>query len=179
MERKGRKHRQVGDGCVSRRTRRRRMWKSHRAHSDTSIASVMSCTLTVAPIQRFRKTRTYLSMPAVTVRRFDMCCRVDGHTAMEVRVPVGIRIKLPGVTEQQFDEVNKLVKASGGTPEGLLFHSSGPIDEGWGVIDFWKSRGEFDAFFGSRVQEAVKASGTEMQGAPDVKEFPVHETWQP
>jgi len=94
-------------------------------------------------------------------------------------VPVGIRIKLPGVTEQQFDEVDKRVKASGDTPKGLLFHSSGPIDEGWGVIDFWASRGEFDAFFGGRVQEAVKASGTEMQGAPDVKEFPVHETWQP
>ena len=81
---------------------------------------------------------------------------------------VGIRIKLPGVTQQQFDTVDEALKASGETPKGLLFHSSGPIDEGWGIIDFWESRGEFDAFFGSRVQEAVKASGTEMQGPPDM-----------
>lgn len=92
---------------------------------------------------------------------------------------VGIRIKLAGVSQEQFDEVDKHVKASGETPKGLLFHSSGPIDEGWGVIDFWESRVEFDAFFGSRVQDAVKAAGVEMQGPPDLKEFPVHETWQP
>lgn len=92
---------------------------------------------------------------------------------------VGIRIKLAGVNQDQFDEVNKHVDPASNPPKGLLFHSSGPIDEGWGVIDFWESRDEFDAFFGSRVQEAVKAAGVEMEGAPDVKEFPVHEIWQP
>jgi quinol monooxygenase YgiN len=89
---------------------------------------------------------------------------------------VGIRIKLPGVTQEQFDKVNEHVLASGDQPKGMIFHSSGPIDEGWGVIDFWESRADFDAFFGSRVQAAVAAAGVEMQGAPDVKEFPVHET---
>ena len=92
---------------------------------------------------------------------------------------VGIRIKLAGVTQEQFDEVNKHVDATGNPPKGIVFHASGPIDGGWGIIDFWESRGEFDAFMGSRVQEAVKAAGVEMQGPPDVKEFPVHETWQP
>lgn len=92
---------------------------------------------------------------------------------------IGIRIKLAGVKQEQFDEVDKHVRDSGDVPKGLLFHSSGPIDEGWGVIDFWESRADFDAFFGSRVQDAVKAAGVEMQGPPDVKEFPVHETWQP
>jgi hypothetical protein len=92
---------------------------------------------------------------------------------------VGIRIKLAGVTQEQFDEVDNRVNVSGDPPKGLLFHSSGPIDEGWGVIDFWESRGQFDAFFGSRVQDAVKAAGVEMQGPPDVKEFPVHEIWHP
>jgi hypothetical protein len=91
---------------------------------------------------------------------------------------VGIRIKLPGVNQEQFDKVNELVNPSD-TPDGLIFHSSGPIDEGWGVIDFWESRGQFDAFFGSRVKAAVDAAGVEMAGAPDVKEFPVHEIIQP
>jgi hypothetical protein len=90
---------------------------------------------------------------------------------------VGIRIKLPGVNEEQFDAVNKHVDPAGNPPSGLLFHASGPIDGGWGVIDFWESRADFDAF-APRIQESVAAAGVQMTGAPDVKEFPVHETFQ-
>ena len=59
---------------------------------------------------------------------------------------IGIRIKLAGITEEQFDAVNKHVDPAGDPARGLLFHASGPIDEGWGVIDFWESRQHFDAF---------------------------------
>ncbi len=92
---------------------------------------------------------------------------------------VGIRIKMPGITQEQFDKVNENVDPVGNPPDGLVFHSSGPIDGGWGVIDFWESRDKFDAFFGSRVKAAVEAAGVEMEGAPDVKEFPVHEFAKP
>jgi hypothetical protein len=87
---------------------------------------------------------------------------------------VGIRFKLPGVTQEQFDKVNEHILAEG-PPPGIIFHSSGPIDGGWGIIDFWESREAFDSFFGSVVAAAVGKAGVEMQGAPDVKEFPVHE----
>ena len=87
---------------------------------------------------------------------------------------VGIRIKLPGVTQQQFDTVDEALKASGETPKGLLFHSSGPIDEGWGIIDFWESRADFEAF-APRITEGMAAAGVVPQGQPDIKEFPVHE----
>jgi hypothetical protein len=92
---------------------------------------------------------------------------------------VGIRIKMAGVNQEQFDKVNAHVNPMGDPPKGILFHSSGPIDGGWGIIDFWESRELFDAFFGSRVQAAVAAAGVEMTGAPDVKEFPVHEIYKP
>jgi hypothetical protein len=59
---------------------------------------------------------------------------------------VGIRIKLPGVTEEQFDHVHDQVNPDRTRPNGLLFHASGPIDGGWGIIDFWESRADFDAF---------------------------------
>ena len=59
-------------------------------------------------------------------------------------------------------------------PKGLLFHASGPIDGGWGIIDFWESREEFDAF-AARIAEGMAAAGVEPQGPPDIKEFPVHE----
>ena len=91
---------------------------------------------------------------------------------------VGIRIKFAGLSQEQFDQVNEHVDPATNPPKGLLFHASGPIDEGWGVIDFWESRQDFDAFQ-SRIQESVAAAGVELQGPPDVKEFPVHEVFQP
>jgi hypothetical protein len=89
---------------------------------------------------------------------------------------VGIRIKFAGVTQDQFDAVNKHVDPASDPPAGLLFHASGPIEGGWGVIDFWESRDAFDAF-SPRIQASVEASGVEVQGPPDIKEFPVHETF--
>ena len=91
---------------------------------------------------------------------------------------VGIRIKFTGLSQEQFDQVNKHVDPASNPPKGLLFHASGPIDEGWGVIDFWESRQDFDAFQ-SRIRESVAAAGVELQGPPDIKEFPVHETYRP
>jgi quinol monooxygenase YgiN len=88
---------------------------------------------------------------------------------------VGIRIKFAGIKQEQFDAVNAQIDPTSNPPEGLIFHASGPIDEGWGVIDFWESRAAFDDFFQARVQQAVTASGVKTQGPPDIKEFPVHE----
>lgn len=88
---------------------------------------------------------------------------------------IGIRIKLPGVSQEDFDAAHEHINPERTPPKGLVFHASGPIDGGWGVIDFWESRADFDAFQG-RIQEGVEAAGVQMQGPPDIKEFSVHET---
>jgi hypothetical protein len=92
-------------------------------------------------------------------------------------VTIGIRIKLPGVTPAEYDTAHDHINPERTSPKGLVFHASGTIDGGWGIIDFWESRADFDAFAG-RIQEGVAAAGIEMQGPPDIKEFPVHETVQ-
>ena len=79
---------------------------------------------------------------------------------------------------EAYDATQERMNVDGDPPEGLILHSAGPIDGGWGVIDFWESRQAFDAFQ-HRIQDAVAATGVEMQGPPDIKEFPVHETFQP
>jgi hypothetical protein len=89
-------------------------------------------------------------------------------------VAVGLRIKLPGITEEQFNQVHDQANPDRTPPKGLLFHASGPIDGGWGIIDFWESRADFDAF-APRITEGMAAAGVEPQGPPDIKEFPVHE----
>ena len=86
---------------------------------------------------------------------------------------VGLRIKLAGVNAEQFDKLDAAVNARGDHPDGLIFSASGPIDGGWGLIDFWESREQFDRFIAERVGPAAQATGTAAQ--PDVREFPVHE----
>jgi len=87
---------------------------------------------------------------------------------------IGIRIKLPGITGEQFDAAHDQINPDRSPAKGLLFHASGPIEDGWGIIDFWESRTDFDAF-SARISEGMAAAGVQLQGPPDVKEFPVHE----
>ena len=79
---------------------------------------------------------------------------------------VRIHTTLPGVNQEQFDAMHKLITA-GEPPKGLLFHSSAPV-EGQ----------DYDtAMVG--VQQSMEAAGVTPQGPPSVEEFPVNETFQP
>jgi hypothetical protein len=88
---------------------------------------------------------------------------------------VGLRLKFAGGTQAQYEAVHSKMGIDQDLPPGLIFHSAGPIDEGWGVIDFWESREAFDAFAGGRLQPALQELGdAAFQGPPDIREFPVH-----
>jgi hypothetical protein len=87
---------------------------------------------------------------------------------------IGIRMKGEGWTAAQVDALNAEIDAGANPPDGLIFHASGPIDGGWGVIDFWESRAQFDRFAAERIGPAAAAIG--LSGGPgQVHEFPVHE----
>jgi hypothetical protein len=90
---------------------------------------------------------------------------------------IGIRIKLRGIDQEQFDRAHDHINPERTPPKGLVFHSSGPIDDGWGIIDFWDSRQDFDTF-AVKIESGMAAAGVQPQGPPDIKEFPVHETIQ-
>ena len=93
---------------------------------------------------------------------------------------IGLRIKFDGGTQEQYDAVHSQMGVDENPPAGMIFHSAGPIEGGWGVIDFWESRADFDAFVGSRLQPAIQELGDRtMQSAPDIKEFPVHHVTKP
>ena len=87
---------------------------------------------------------------------------------------VGIRLKLDGGTAEQIDRLNAAIDPDGNPPEGILFHASGPVEGGWGVLDFWESRAHFDAFAAERIGPAMATLGVP-GGPPDIHEFPVHE----
>ena len=67
---------------------------------------------------------------------------------------VGIRLKLAGATVEQVDKLNAAIDPDGDAPDGLIFHSSGPVEGGFGVIDFWTSREHFDRFAANRSRPA-------------------------
>ena len=89
---------------------------------------------------------------------------------------IGIRIKLAGGTIADIDRINEALDPASDPPAGLLFHASGPIDGGIGVIDFWESREQFDRFSQDRIGPAMAAAG--ISGMPEIHEFAVHE-YQP
>ena len=74
---------------------------------------------------------------------------------------VRIHTTLPGVSQEQFDAMHKLITA-GEPPKGLLFHSSAPVEGGWQVIDFWESRQDYDAAMVG-VQQGMAAAGVRLR----------------
>lgn len=103
-----------------------------------------------------------------------------GGNYKEEPMAVGLRVKFSGGTQEQYEAVNTQMNVEGDPPDGLVFHAAGPIDDGWGVIDFWESREHFDRFLESRIGPAIQELGDRApQSPPEIKEFPVHNTIKP
>lgn len=93
---------------------------------------------------------------------------------------IGLRLKFEGGTQEQYDAINAGVDADSNPPEGLIFHAGGPIEGGWGIIDFWESRAHFDRFQQERLGPAIADAGDQAPpNPPEIKEFPVHHFTKP
>ncbi len=79
---------------------------------------------------------------------------------------IGLRLKFEGGTQDQYDAMHGQMDVDGDPPEGLIFHSGGPIEGGWGIIDFWESRDHFDRFQGSRLGPAIQEMGDQALPGP-------------
>ena len=73
---------------------------------------------------------------------------------------VGIRLKFAGGTQENYDAAHGVMEIDSDPPKGMMVHSSGPIDGGWGVIDFWESREAFDSFVSERLMPGLQVSAT-------------------
>ncbi|MGO9487590.1 MAG: hypothetical protein ACLQBB_01010 [Solirubrobacteraceae bacterium] len=93
---------------------------------------------------------------------------------------IGLRLRFDGGTQEQYDAVHSQMNIDSNPPAGMIFHAAGPIEGGWGVIDFWESREAFDSFVGQQLQPAIAELGANaFQGPPDIKQFPVHHITKP
>jgi hypothetical protein len=88
---------------------------------------------------------------------------------------VGIRLKFIGGTQENYDAAHAVMDTENDPPAGMIVHSAGPVDGGWGVIDFWESRDAFDQFVAARLMPRLQGLGDRgFPSPPDVREFPVH-----
>ena len=88
---------------------------------------------------------------------------------------VGIRQKFSGGTQANYDAAHAIMEVDTDPPRGMLFHSAGPVEGCWGVIDFWESREAFDAFVQERLMPRLQSLGDRgFPNPPDVKEFEVY-----
>jgi hypothetical protein len=89
-------------------------------------------------------------------------------------------ITFAGGTEEQYRAVHSHMRVDENPPPGMIFHSAGPVDGGWRVVDFWESRGAFDRFLESGFGPAAQELGDRtFTTPPDIAEFPVSNVTKP
>jgi hypothetical protein len=102
-----------------------------------------------------------------------------GSNQEENEMAIGLSIRFADGTAEQYDAINAEMGVESDKPDGMIFHAAGPIKDGWGIIDFWESRAQFDAFLESRIGPAIAAAGDAAPpNPPEIKEFPVHNIMQ-
>jgi hypothetical protein len=88
---------------------------------------------------------------------------------------IGLRITFPGGSQEQYIAVHDHLDIENRPPHGLIFHASGPIEGGWGVLDFWHSRSQFDEFVEGRLKHTLdELGGSPFPAPPEISEFPIH-----
>jgi hypothetical protein len=70
-------------------------------------------------------------------------------------------MELPGVTTEQYDELNQLmgINGPGDEPEGLISHVCAKTDDGLIICDVWRSKADFDDFSANRIGPAAEKVG--------------------
>ncbi len=63
----------------------------------------------------------------------------------------GIRMDIPGMTEQQYQQMHEVLGPKGRSNPALITHMAGPTENGWFILELWESMDDFDRF----VQEEI------------------------
>jgi hypothetical protein len=75
----------------------------------------------------------------------------------------GVMQEMPAVSEAEYQLVQQHLGPD--RPAGLLAHVAGPTEDGWRVINVWRSQEDFQRFQSERL---MRASGLAAQAGLDV-----------
>jgi hypothetical protein len=94
-----------------------------------------------------------------------------------MNMAIGQVLQFSGGSIDKYDAVRAELGWDGekNKPEGLLGHAAGATDDGFCVIEWWNSQGDWDTFFTSRLQPAFEKVGDIPQ--PQVTSFAVHASY--
>lgn len=67
-------------------------------------------------------------------------------------------LEFPGVDQPTYDRLGASLQALG-APDGIVFHSCGPVPDGWRIVDGWRSLEDFDRFVDTRLLPAARRLG--------------------
>ena len=69
----------------------------------------------------------------------------------------GIRTEIPGMTQEQYDQVHAIFEPKARAARGALFHAAGPTADGWYTFEVWESREDYERFIKDEVTPVIGA----------------------
>ncbi len=90
---------------------------------------------------------------------------------------IGQIMRFSGAGLDKYDAVQSELgwKDGKGEPEGLIADAVGSTDDGFCVIEWWRSSSDWDTFFAQRLRPAFEKVGD--IPPPDVTTFEVHNSY--
>jgi hypothetical protein len=82
----------------------------------------------------------------------------------------GVRMELPGVTQEQYDQMHAVFGALAGKAPGFVAHIAGPTENGWYITEVWESKVDHDRFMQEEVFPKMPPNGP----VPKIQEFDVY-----
>jgi hypothetical protein len=91
-----------------------------------------------------------------------------------IEVAIGQILRFSGASIDKYDAVRNELGWEGekGKPDGLVAHAAGSTSDGFCVIEWWSSEGEWDKFFAERLRPAFEKVGDIPD--PEVTRFELH-----
>lgn len=70
-----------------------------------------------------------------------------------------MRAVIPGMTQQQYDTMIQQLEPKLKAQPGFVFHTAGPAEEGWYVLEVWDSQTAHETWLREIVTPAMQAAG--------------------
>jgi len=101
-----------------------------------------------------------------------MLALTDNTERRQRSMAVAFLQELPGMTQEQYDQIAETLQRRFKTAEGRIFHVAGPMEGGWRVVDVWESQEAVDTFFQEQLGPALQEVGLAAATPPQF--WPVH-----
>jgi hypothetical protein len=83
-------------------------------------------------------------------------------------------VTMPGIDRETFRALDRKVRPDRELPAAISWHTNGPVEGGWCVVDAWTSTAERERFLEDRVMPVMRDAS--LQGEPSIEVLQVQAT---